>query len=395
MRTGLSLGKIFGIRVNLDWSWIFIFILVTWNLSVVFSMSHPEWGGALSWGLGILASLLFFASVLAHELAHSITARARGIPVRSITLFLFGGVSSIERDPESPISEFLIAVVGPVTSIVLGALMLVIAGLSASFAVAGTALTNPMDVVAEAGPITTMLMWLGSINIILGVFNLIPGFPLDGGRVLRSILWGATDNLREATRWASYVGRAIAWVFIIAGVAMIFGVQVPFFGTGFIGGLWLIFIGWFLNSAAVQSYRRVIISDILEDVTVERMMYRNPPTVFASITIDLLVDEYVLRADDQAFPVVDQGQFVGIVTLDDIRSVPRAQWDDRQVRDIMTPASELVLTTPGEDAEEAFNKLTTRDVRQLPVMEGNELVGLLRRRDVLRWLQLQADFERV
>jgi len=259
MRTGLSLGRIFGIRVNIDWSWIFIFILVTWNLRVVFGLSHPEWSGALSWGLGVAASLLFFASVLAHELAHSLVARARGIPVRSITLFLFGGVSSIERDPESPTSEFLIAVVGPATSIILGVLLLLLAGIGLSFTAARTAITNPMQLVAQLGPVTTMLMWLGSINITLGIFNLIPGFPLDGGRVLRSILWGATNNLREATRWSSYVGRAIAWLFIVAGIAMIFGVSIPIFGTGFIGGLWLVFIGWFLNSAAIQSYQRVVI----------------------------------------------------------------------------------------------------------------------------------------
>lgn len=395
MRTGLSLGRIFGIRVNIDWSWIFIFILVTWNLRVVFGLSHPEWSGALSWGLGVAASLLFFASVLAHELAHSLVARARGIPVRSITLFLFGGVSSIERDPESPTSEFLIAVVGPATSIILGVLLLLLAGIGLSFTAARTAITNPMQLVAQLGPVTTMLMWLGSINITLGIFNLIPGFPLDGGRVLRSILWGATNNLREATRWSSYVGRAIAWLFIVAGIAMIFGVSIPIFGTGFIGGLWLVFIGWFLNSAAIQSYQRVVINDILDDVTVERMMYRNPPTVPADTTITHLVDEYVMRADDHAFPVVDQGEFVGMVTLDDIRGVPRMQWDERLVRDIMTPVSDLVLTTPGEPADEAFNKLATRDVRQLPVMEGHQLVGLLRRRDVMRWLQLQSDFRQL
>jgi len=395
MRTGLSLGRIFGIRVNIDWSWIFIFILVTWNLRVVFGLSHPEWSGALSWGLGVAASLLFFASVLAHELAHSLVARARGIPVRSITLFLFGGVSSIERDPESPTSEFLIAVVGPATSIILGVLLILLAGIGLSFTAARTAITNPMQLVAQLGPVTTMLMWLGSINITLGIFNLIPGFPLDGGRVLRSILWGATNNLREATRWSSYVGRAIAWLFIVAGIAMIFGVSIPIFGTGFIGGLWLVFIGWFLNSAAIQSYQRVVINDILDDVTVERMMYRNPPTVPADTTITHLVDKYVMRADDHAFPVVDQGEFVGMVTLDDIRGVPRMQWDERLVRDIMTPVSDLVLTTPGEPADQAFNKLASRDVRQLPVMEGGQLVGLLRRSDVVRWLQLQSDFRPV
>ena len=392
MRSGLKLGKLFGINIDIDWSWLFIFLLVAWNLSVVFGSAHPDWGTGLAWGLGVLASLLFFASVLAHELAHSLVAIARGIPVRSITLFLFGGVSNIERNPESPISEFLITVVGPLTSLVLGAILLVLGGLSVG--TTGTALTDPTNVIAQLGAFTTVLLWLGSINIILGVFNLLPAFPMDGGRVLRSILWGATDNLRQATRWSSYIGRFIAWLFIIAGVAMVFGVEIPFFGTGLIAGIWLAFIGWFLNSAAVQSYQQVVIQDVLDDVTVERMMYRNPPTTMANITIELLVDNYVMREDDQAFPVMDPaGNFVGIVTLDDIRRGPHSQWAHTLVRDIMTPVSELVVTTPDEDADEAFSKLSSRDVRQLPVMEGDRLVGLLRRRDVVRWLQLQSDVE--
>lgn len=390
MNSGFRIGRLFGININIDWSWLLIFVLLTWNLANVFGAAHPSWSTPLQWGMGALATILLFASVLAHEIAHSLTARAYGIPVRSITLFLFGGVSNIERDPESPISEFLIAVVGPVTSLVLGAILLVLGG--TTFGTLNATLADPVDLVGQMNPVTTLLLWLGAINIILGLFNLIPGFPLDGGRVLRSILWGITDNIRTATRWASYVGRAIAWLFIFAGIAMIFGVRIPFFGTGFINGLWLVFIGWFLNNASVQSYRRVVIQDVLEDVRVERMMLRNPPTAHPNITISRLVDDYIMQADDQSFPVVDNTGFVGIVTIQDIRAVPRAKWDERLVGEIMTPVSELETTSPGADATEAFNKLAGRDVRQLPVLEGGELVGLLRRQDVMRWLSLQSDF---
>src|SRR5690606_12300824 len=256
MNSGFRIGKLFGININIDWSWLLIFALMTWNLAAVFGTAHPDWGLSLRWGMGALATVLLFASVLAHEIAHSLTARAFGIPVRSITLFLFGGVSNIERDPESPMSEFLIAVVGPVTSLVLGAVLLILGG--TTFGTLNTTLSDPVAIVAQMSPVTTLLLWLGAINIILGLFNLIPGFPLDGGRVLRSIFWAITDNTRSATRLASYVGRLIAWAFILAGIAMIFGVRIPFFGTGFINGLWLVFIGWFLNNASVQSYRRVV-----------------------------------------------------------------------------------------------------------------------------------------
>jgi len=391
MNSGFRIGKLFGININIDWSWLLIFVLMTWNLAAVFGTAHPDWGLSLRWGMGALATVLLFASVLAHEIAHSLTARAFGIPVRSITLFLFGGVSNIERDPESPISEFLIAVVGPVTSLVLGAVLLILGG--TTFGTLNTTLSDPVAIVAQMSPVTTLLLWLGAINIILGLFNLIPGFPLDGGRVLRSIFWAITDNIRSATRLASYVGRLIAWAFILAGIAMIFGVRIPFFGTGFINGLWLVFIGWFLNNASVQSYRRVVIQDVLENVRVERMMYRNPPTVYPNITISRLVDEYIMQQSDQSFPVVDDSGFIGIVTIQDIRAVPRSQWDDRLVHEIMTPVSELETTTPYEEASDAFNKLAGRDVRQLPVLEGGQLVGLLRRQDVMRWLSLQSDFQ--
>jgi Zn-dependent protease len=251
MNKGFSIGKIFGITINIDWSWILIFLLIVWNLAAVFGQFHPDWALSLSWGAAIVAALLFFASVLAHELAHSLVAKAQGVPVRRITLFLFGGVSNIQREPASPLGEFIMAILGPLTSLILGAVLLWIAGSTNIFL--GTASGNSVQVMRQLGVVSTMLLWLGSINILLGVFNMTPGFPLDGGRVLRSILWAITGNLQRATRWAAGVGQLIAWLMIVGGIAMIFGVSLPFFGTGFLNGVWLAFIGWFLNSAAEQS----------------------------------------------------------------------------------------------------------------------------------------------
>jgi Zn-dependent protease/predicted transcriptional regulator len=389
MRKGFRIGRFFGIEVRVDWSLLLIFLLITWNLGSVFSELHANWNAGLRWALAVVAALLFFCSVLAHEMAHSLVARARGIPIRNITLFLFGGVSNIERDPDSPQAEFVIAIVGPLTSLVVGAVLLAIATLT--MANVDLSLDQPGKIVEGLGPISTMLLWLGSVNIVLGFFNLIPGFPLDGGRVLRSILWAITDNLRRATRWASWVGQGIAWLMIVAGIAMVFGVRIPFFGTGIADGLWLAFIGWFLNSASAQSYQQVAVQDILEGVSVTRMMRLNPPTTCPDCTVGNLVHEHIMGSDDHAFPVMLEDDFVGIVTLDDVREVPRERWEQTVVGDIMTPIDKLITVTVDEDAAEALGRLSQNDVRQLPVLREGRLVGLLRRRDIIRWLQLESD----
>jgi Zn-dependent protease len=387
-RSGFRVGRIFGIDIRLDWSWLLILLLVVWNLSVTFSSVHPDWGVGLVWGDAIVAALLFFGSVLAHELAHSLVAKARGIPVQSITLFLFGGVSNIQREPESPGGEFVMAVLGPITSLVLGGALLTAALASSGVRIA---LPDATQALKQMSPLLTLVVWLGSINVTLGIFNLIPGFPLDGGRVLRSILWAVTDDLQRATRWAAWVGQTIAWLMILAGIAMTFGVQIPFFGTGLGGGLWLAFIGWFLNSASVQSYQQVIIHDVLEGVPVSRMMRVNPPVCSSRCTVGRLVHDHIMGTDDQAFPILEEGRLAGLVTLEDVRQVGRDAWDTTTVQEIMTPVEKLIVTSPDEDAGRALDKLSSTDVRQLPVMSDGNLVGLLRRRDVIKWLQLHAE----
>jgi Zn-dependent protease/predicted transcriptional regulator len=389
MGRGFKIGQVLGITIRVDWSWLIIFALVAWNLSAVFGSAHPNWTTGKDWSLAIGAAILFFASVLAHELAHSLVARARGMPVRNITLFLFGGVSNIQREPSSPRAEFVMAIVGPLTSVVLGVVLLALA-----LALGGplpTAVPNATSFVGRLNAGVTLLLWLGSINVILGVFNMIPGFPLDGGRVLRSILWAIVRDLRRATRWAAWVGQGIGWLMIVAGIAMVFGIQIPFFGTGLLSGLWLAFIGWFLSNSASQSYRQVVIRDVLGDVAVQQVMRRNPPTVPAGITVGSLIHDYVMTSDDSAFPVLDNGQIRGLVTLQDVRAVPREAWETTSIEDIMSPIDRLVAVTPEENAADALDKLARRDVRQLPVLQDGGLVGLLRRQDIVRWLQIHSD----
>ncbi len=389
MNRGIRLFKIFGITIRLDWSWLLILLLVVWNLSSAFAQVHSDWSLGFSITMGVIAALIFFLSVLLHELAHSLVAKSQGIPVNSITLFLFGGVSNIREEPKSPGSEFLMAILGPVTSLVIGFGLLLIA--SIGIEAPNIQDIQPMEFIGSLNAGRTLAFWLGSINIFLGIFNLIPGFPLDGGRVLRSIFWAITKNLRKATRWASFVGQAVAWAMIISGIAMVFGVQIPFFGQGLANGLWMILIGWFLNNASTRGYQQLVVRDILEDVPVRRMTKRNPLTVPPNITVDELVENYIMQSDDHAFPVVENDQLVGIVCLDDVRPIPGVDRSSKRVSDIMTPRSELITIAPDDGASEALTEISKRSIRQLVVMDADEMVGLVRRRDIVRFLQLQSE----
>jgi len=380
------IGKLFGIEIRVDWSWIFIFVLLTWNLMSVFSRWHPDWPPFEPMAIALVASVLFFGCILLHELAHSLVARRYGLRVRSITLFLFGGVSNIEHEPPSARAEFLIAIVGPLTSILLGMGFLVASTLIVAISLrdANTAWIT----YAQLGPVETLFAWLGPVNLGIGVFNLLPAFPLDGGRVLRSILWGASGNLRVATRRVSAIGQLFGWVFIVTGIAMTFGAHVIFFGTGLSGGLWLAFIGWFLQSAAAQSYRRLAIDDALAGHTVEEVMRRSGPTVPPELPLAALVHDYLIRSDEHALPVVRDGQLVGLVSLTDVRGVLPANWDATPVSQVMRPHESLLVATPDEPVAQAFQQLAQQDIEQLPVLDHGQLVGMLQRRDVARWLEL-------
>jgi Zn-dependent protease/CBS domain-containing protein len=386
---GFRLGRIAGIEIRIDWSWVFIFLLLTWNLVSVFSQWHPRWPPPEVFAVAATASLLFFGCVLLHELAHSAVAIAFGMRVRSITLFLFGGVSNIEHEPPSAKVEFLMAVAGPLTSIVLGAGALLLA--SVVTVISMTTVRDAQEawgMLAQLSPLATLLVWLGPINIVIGVFNLVPGFPLDGGRVLRSALWSATGSFRVATQWASVIGQTIGWTFIACGIAMTFGANVPFFGTGVIGGLWIAFIGWFLRGAALQAYSRLALDEALAGMTVEQIMRRQAPVAPRDLSVAQLVRDHFIGGDDRALLVAQDGVLLGLVSVSDVRRVPPEAWPSTTVEAIMKPVDTLQVAHPAQPLAEAFEQLAEKNIEQMPVLEAGHIVGVLRRRDIARWLEL-------
>ena len=322
MESSLRLGRIGGIEIGINYSWLIIFALVTWSLAVgVFPQTTPGLPLVTYWVMGAVAALLLFAAVLAHELAHSFVAIARGMPVKSITLFVFGGVSNVQKEPDEPADEFWMAIVGPLTSVAVGLLFGAVAFLL-------------RDVLSP--PVFAIVSYLAVINVILAIFNLIPGFPLDGGRVFRAIVWWITGSLKQATEIAAGAGRIIAYLFIFGGLYMAFG-------GNLIGGIWLIFIGWFLATAADVSARQVSALEALRGIAVRDVMNSAPVTVPRDVTIHDLVHDYILTRNVRAFPVVEDGNLVGMVTLSDVRLVPREQWEVVAVEQIMRPANALTI----------------------------------------------------
>jgi Zn-dependent protease/CBS domain-containing protein len=384
---GTRVGRLFGIDIRVDWSWAFVFILLTWNLISVFANWHPEWTRTGTFVVAVAASLLFFVCILLHELAHSLVAMAHGTRVRSITLFLFGGVSNIEREPSSPSAEILTAIVGPITSILLGlGFGWVAAAITASHVETAD---SALEAFRRLGPMGTLLAWLGPINVVIGLFNLVPAFPLDGGRVLRAILWAAARDLRKATRWAAMIGALIGWFFVAAGIGMSFGAHVPFFGTGLGSGLWLAFIGWFIVTAANQTNARMALDEALSGMTVAQLMQRNVPTVPPELGLDVVVQDYLVRGSDRAVAVVRDDRLLGLVCIADIRKVPPDQWSAIRAADVMRAVDGLTTTAPNRPLSEAFEDMARRDVDQIPVVVASgQLVGMLRRRDITRWLEL-------
>jgi len=366
---GISIGKAFGIPLRLHYSWFIIFVLVVWSLTAgYFSVTYPHWSLATSIITGVATSLLFFGCVLAHELMHSLVAQAAGIPIRSITLFIFGGVSQMVEEPKQPGVELRMALAGPLTSLALGGIFLAI-----WYWIAG---------VPEF--IKAMCFWLGWINIFLAGFNIIPGFPLDGGRVLRSLLWWRSKDLRRATRIASNVGRGIGYLLIIIGIAMIF------FGA-WINGLWLAFIGWFLENAAASSYRQLALQDILKGHRVSELMTQDYPIVQPEITIQQIVNEQMLTSGRRCFPVVQHNKVLGLITIHDIKAVPRAQWSAKTVGEVMTPLAKLKSVGPDEDLTTVLRILTENNINQLPVVKDSNVIGMIARDNLLSFISVRSE----
>lgn len=364
MKGAIRLGSIRGIEIGVHYNWLLIFFLVAWSLAMgYFPQSYPGWTQLTYWTTGVIASILLFVSVLLHELAHSFVAQARGLPVRSITLFIFGGVSNIMREAENPRTEFAMAVVGPLSS-------LVIAGV---FYGLFLVVPNKLD------PLAALLSYLALINAFLAVFNLIPGFPLDGGRVLRSIIWGATGNLVKATNIAGRVGLVFGWGLIGVGLFQILA-------GNFLGGIWIAFIGWFLSNAADSSRQETTVQEYLKGFRVKDVMTPNPQTIGPGATVLEVVQGIFSQYHRRAVPVARDGKLVGIVTLTNIRGLPQEKWAITPVEAIMTKAP-LQCVSPEDDLARAMAMIAEQDVNQVLVCTDGGLVGILSRADIIRHLQ--------
>ncbi|MEN8181662.1 MAG: site-2 protease family protein [Myxococcota bacterium] len=364
------LGRVAGIEVAVDYTWVLIFMLVSVSVGARLRLAHEEWHGIATWGAGFVTSLLFFASIVLHELGHSLVAQRVGVRVRSITLFVFGGLAALESEPRRPRDEILIAVAGPLVSVALGI----------AFLAGARALGNApgfRELIGEA------LEWLGRINLILAAFNVVPGFPLDGGRVLRGILWATTGSFERATAVAAATGSVFAYGLIAAGALT------AIFAGQLLGGLWLVFIGWFLLFAARATVGQMVLERILESVRIGDVMATvEEARVARSETVEHLLTEAVLRRGQRTFYVVDRtGELLGLVTLRELSQVPADERAQRRLEEIMLDADRLALLLPEEDGWTALRRMAERRVNQLPVVRGGQLLGAVTRERLLAVVQ--------
>lgn len=359
---GFQIGRAFGIPIYLDPSWFIIFFLITLTLRTQFTVQHPGWTAGQHWMLGVITSVLFFASVVFHELSHSVVARHYQLPVDSITLFVFGGVSRIERDPPNARQEFNIAIAGPLSSLFLAGCFWLVAHYFHG---------NDMVIAASR--------WLWWVNLTLALFNLVPGFPLDGGRVLRGIAWGITGDFTRATRIATLAGKFFAYLMILVGVWQ------ALMGN-WVGGLWLAFIGWFLLTAAQQSYAQVAMRSGLTGLKAEDVMTRDIPTVPRDMSIEEYVHE-VLRTGRRCHIVTGAGKPVGLVTLHAARTTPREEWANTSIQAVMLPVEKIHWASPEEPVLGVLERMQKEDINQMPVASEGHIVGMIARDAILRVLQ--------
>jgi Zn-dependent protease/predicted transcriptional regulator len=373
-KNSITLFSIFGFKIRIDPSWIIIAVLITWSLSVGF---FPHYHKGLStqtyWLMGALGALGLFASILFHELSHSLVARHYGLDIGGITLFLFGGVSEMTTEPESPKVEFLMALAGPMSSLVLGSALY-------GVFVWGQGLDWP-------GPAMAVVMYLGLINWILAAFNLLPAFPLDGGRVLRSALWRFKGDLRWATSIASKFGSFFGILLIILGIMNLL--------TGNpIGGVWFVIIGIFLRSSAQMSYQQLLVKNALEGRTVDEFMSSNTIAVSPDATIQELIEDYVYRHHFKMFPIVrNNKELLGCVQTKSIKDIPREQWSSRRVGDIFHSCSDENTVSPGTDVAEALNLMRSSGNSRLMVVDSGRLKGIIALKDIAGFLNVRREFE--
>jgi Zn-dependent protease len=363
-RHNIPLGRILGIPIGLDYSWFVIFALLTWTLGgSYYPAEFKAWPPLLYWVMGAATAILLFASVLLHELGHSVVALRYKIPVRSITLFLFGGIAQIGSEPASATAEFFIAIAGPLVSLALAILFYTM-----------------QPLVAGMEPLWGLAKYLAYINLALVLFNLIPGYPLDGGRVFRAIVWAITGNMRQATLIAANVGRFFAFLFILTGVWQIFSGNLG-------GGLWIAFIGWFLDSAASGLVHEVMFQGLLAGHRVSQAMSSRCAAVPADLTLQQLVDERILGSGQRCFLVNRGDDTVGLMTLHRIKEVPRAEWATTSAGDVMLPLAQLKRLDPDTGLWAALQEMDRDGVNQLPVTRDRHVLGMLSREDVITFLR--------
>lgn len=367
----IDLFRVFGIRISIDLSWFILAFLITWSLARgLFPTWYPDLPTATYWWMGAGGALGLFASILLHELGHALTAERFGVPMRGITLFIFGGVAEMTQEPPSAKAEFFVAIAGPIVSVVLAVLLFM-------------AVLIPMPM-----PVAGVLGWLGTINFILVLFNMIPAFPLDGGRVLRSALWQWKNNLRWATRVTASIGSGFGIMLMLLGVLVIFT-------TGaLIAGIWWIVIGMFLRNAAQMSYQQLLIRRAIEGEPVSRFMRTEPVTVPPSLPLDRLVEDYVYRYHHKMYPVQDHGRLLGCVTTRNLQDVPRESWSSRTVGDVFRACGEENTISPDADATTALSRMSQTGASRMMVVDHHgQLVGIVSLKDLLGFISLKVELE--
>jgi len=370
----IKLFKIFGFEVGIDWSWIILAILIAWSLSVgLFPFRYKNLSKETYWAMGIIGAFGLFFSIIFHEMCHSLVARSYGMPMKGITLFIFGGVAEMGEEPPSPKAEFMMAIVGPVSSIG-----------------AGLVFYSIYSIGRQSGwsdPVNGVVQYLAYINGLLAFFNLVPAFPLDGGRVLRSILWGLKKNLRWATRISSKIGSGFGILLIVLGAFQ-------FLRGNFIGGMWWFLIGMFLRGAAKMSYQQLLLRKALEGETVRRFMKTDPVTVTPSLSVTQLVEDYIYKYHYKMFPIVeDTDRLVGCVTTKQVKEIPREEWGQRRIGEIAAQCSAENTIGPHVDAMKALSTMSKTGASRLMVTEGNRLVGVIALKDMLKFLSLKIELE--
>lgn len=373
MRAQIKLGRVMGVTIGLHYSWLMIALLLTLSLAGHFGVHNPDWDRSTMWATAILTALFFFAAIVVHELSHAVVAKAGGLPVRSITLFALGGVAEIEREPANASTEFWMGIIGPITSFLIGLICL---GIAVALG------WNPAAF--PTTPLLAMLVWLGYINIMLALFNMIPGFPMDGGRILRAIIWWVTADAKRATKIAATVGQVIAFGLIVIGI-------VRFFGGAGIGGLWIAFLGWFLLDAARGSHAQLMINAALDGIRVADVMSHDYLAVDSHSNLRTFVDEQLLRTGRRCFLVTKDGRIEGLITAREVSNIERGRWPYTTVADVMRPLDQLKTVTPQTSVSDALEIMAREDLSQLPVVVNGDLAGLISRAHVLQLIQTRAE----